>query len=471
MSVALGEPPGRRRWTGMAVVGSATLFVLLWLGSTSAWWFEDDPLQFAAAASISNPAAIFTDPGVLRRWGTGASLVPMQVLSYWVDTHLFGISPAAARVHDAVATVACAFLISLVLSRFGVPSLTSAFAAVLWLCLPATIAVHEFTSARHYMEGLAWSLAAVCVLEAVCRRPPGHSSTGWALLFFLLAAAAMLSKETYAASLAAFAIPYALAHRRFGVAAGAASLVLAYAAYRFAMLGSRDAYPHPALTAGDYLRYLRVLPYTLSAGVLGWILVLILVGAAAWAVKRELRPALRSCLLLATVLAAGLLSAYPTAPAILLTHETPGTWYRAVFLASTVVLLWGAYLLGRYASPRWRLAALLAAAAVILPGTARTRAYWHGRLARSEEEGRFYLAHPDRLVYSEEDANWFLPGLERLYGVPRSHFVTKNQRSGPGARDMLKQFPAIWRFRNGRWETDTELYETLLNENGTSRRP
>src|SRR5262245_53520055 len=134
MSAALREPPGRRRWAAIAVLGFATFFVVLWLGSTSAWWFEDDTLQFTAAASITNPAAIFTDPTILRRWGTGASLVPMQVLSYWIDTHAFGISPAAARIHDAISTVACAFLVFLVLSRFEVTPVASAAAACLWIC-------------------------------------------------------------------------------------------------------------------------------------------------------------------------------------------------------------------------------------------------------------------------------------------------------------------------------------------------
>src|SRR5262245_48046173 len=209
MTAADRKPLARRRWRGFGVVAIAVLFVTLFLRSTSAWWFEDDPLQFSAAAAISNPVAPFTDPSVLRHWGTGASLVPMQVLSYWIDTHAFGVSPIAARIHDAVATAACVLLMFLVLSRFRVPPGTSPAAACLWLCPPATIAVREFTSARHYMEGLGWSLAAVCVLEAVCRRRPGESTGGLGLVFFLLAAAAMLTKETYAVSVAAFAFLYA----------------------------------------------------------------------------------------------------------------------------------------------------------------------------------------------------------------------------------------------------------------------
>src|SRR5262245_49171451 len=137
MSAAVREPPGWRRSAGGSVIAFAAAFVVLWLRSTSGWWFEDDPLQFAAAASISSPVSIFTDPGILGRWGTGASLVPMQVLSYWFDTHAFGISPADARIHDAVATIACAWLLFFVLARAGAGAWVSAAAAALWLCLPA----------------------------------------------------------------------------------------------------------------------------------------------------------------------------------------------------------------------------------------------------------------------------------------------------------------------------------------------
>src|SRR6516164_3075526 len=310
MTAADREPPARRRWLGLAVVAAAALFVTLFLRSTSAWWFEDDPLQFAAVPAIPNPVTPFTDPNFLRHWGTGASIVPMQVLSYWIDTHAFGVSPTAARIHDAVATVACALLVFLVLSRFGVPPWTSALTACLWLCLPATIAVHEFSSARHYMEGLAWSLTAAYVLEAICRRLPGESASGRTLLFFLLAGAAMLSKEIYAVSLVAFAIPYALSHRRRALAGGVAVLGIAYVVYRFALLGSRDVYPHSSMSASDYVRYLLVLPYALAVGTQGWLLVLILAAAAAWALRRRTASSMRSLLLFAVVLGAGLAAIY-----------------------------------------------------------------------------------------------------------------------------------------------------------------
>ena len=464
MPDALREPPRRRRWLGAAVVGFAGAFVVLYLRSTSAWWYEDDPLQFAAAAAMASPAAAFTDPELLRRWGTGASLVPMQVVSYWTDTHAFGVSPRAARVHDALATIASALLVFVVLSRFGVPALSAAAASALWLCLPATIAVHEFTSARHYMEGLAWSLAAVWALDAACRRA-GAGAVGPTLLFLPCAAAAMLSKEIYAATLAAFAIPYAFAKRRYGVGAAAGLLVLGYAGYRWALLGAGAAYPQPAISGRDYLRYLGALPYTLAASPAGWVLFLVLVGAAAWALIRDPRPAARACLLLAGVIGAGLVATFPTAPAVLLSHETPGTWYRAVFITSTTAWLSAAYLLGRFASAGARAAALIVAALAVGSGTVRTRAYWQARLARSEEEGKFYLAHPDRLVYSEEDASWFLPGLDRLYGGSRPHFVSKTERRGERARSALRDFPAIWTYRGGRWVEDPETYAALRREN------
>jgi len=465
MSAAVREPPGWRRWAGAAVIAFAAAFVVLWLRSTSAWWFEDDPLQFAAAASISHPVSIFIDPGILGRWGTGASLVPMQVLSYWFDTHAFGISPAAARMHDAVATIACAWLLFFVLARAGAGTWVSAAAAALWLCLPATIAVHEFTSARHYMEALAASLLAIAILQGICRRASSEPAAARTVLFFVVAALAMLFKEIGVAAVAGFSIPYAAFHRRYKTAAGVALLVLAYFAYRRALLGPAATYPVPLVSLREYIRAVGHLPFTFAASSTGWVLCALLVAAAVLALAREPGPAARACLLFAGLFAAGLAATYPTAPAILMTYRTPGTWYRTVFLPSTLVLVACAYLLGRFAPRGVPIVALVVLAALLLPAAARTRAYWQARLARSEAEGRFYLAHPDRLVYSEEDADWFLTGLDRLYGAPRGHFISKNHRSGPDSRTMLGGFPTIWRYRDGAWVEDPVLYTTLSLEN------
>jgi hypothetical protein len=48
----------------------------------------------------------------------------------------------AARLHNLASTVIVCWLLFLVLARFGAERRSAALAAVLWLWLPATMAVH-----------------------------------------------------------------------------------------------------------------------------------------------------------------------------------------------------------------------------------------------------------------------------------------------------------------------------------------
>jgi hypothetical protein len=462
-----GRSPRGVLGAGFAVGLAAALFGVVYLKSPSAWWFEDDPWQFARAAHLQHPADAFLDPSVLRGWGTGASLVPMHVLSYWADVRLFGLDPRPARIHNLVATVVVTVLVYAALLAFGAGVGASAAGALLWLAAPATLSVHENLGARQYLEGLGWALAACLALRRAVRCEGRRIAA--AALYAAFAAAAMLSKEIYVPTLAAFAALYAGRHRRWLLAASGPAMALLYAAYRRVLLGAGAEYPHGAITTAGYARYVSILPYTLSASRWGAAVLLLLAVLAADAVRRNGRSAGRSLALFGTLLAAGLVAVYPTAPSVAISYETPGTWYRAVFVLSTLVIVAGAYLAGRHASRGLALLSLVAAAAIILPGTLRTRAYWRGRLAAAEDEGRFYLAHPARLVYSEEDADWFLPGLDRMYRVADPHAISKNRTAGDDVRERLERHATIWRRSDGVWREDPELYERLRRENVANR--
>jgi hypothetical protein len=458
-------PNSGKCWAGLIVISCAMAFAVVYLKSTSRWWYEDDPFQYAYAAAISNPFSIFVDPTVLRGFGTGASVVPMQLLSYWFDVHLFGVSPLAASLHSLLSTTLTALLLYLVLSRFTANAIASACLAVVWLCLPSTIAVHSFIGTRHYMEGLGWSLAACYWLHRLGERP--ESDPGIRDSAFLLACscAALLTKELYVIVLPSFLFVYSLARRRHFISVASVALVLAYAGYRVAILDPTVTYPLPRVHAGEYLRYLSVLPYTLVAHRGGYLYYAGLVGGCLLLLLRH-RPPVRGVLLfLAGLWLAALLPAYPTATAVLNTYRTPGTWYRAVFLHNTMALVAGGYLLVRYVGPHVQVPALCILAGLLLPGVQSTRAYWEERSERSEREGKFYLANPDKLVYGEEDAAWFLPGLDRLYGVARSHQINKSEIASEHTKQMLSVFPTIWRYRDGRWGTDENLYAMIEERN------
>jgi hypothetical protein len=449
----------RRLWRGLLVIVGALLFTVGYLKSTTRWWYEDDPAQYATAAAIRDPVSLFVSPGLLRGFGTGASLVPMQMLSYWIDVHLFGPSPRAAYLHSLFSTLLTVVLIYLVLARMTGEPTASAFLALLWLALPSTIAVHNFLSTRHYMEGLGWSLAACYFLDRLCHTERRRAAIG--AIVWLCACAAMLSKELYVIALPAWLFGYSIIRRRRGLAGAFVLLALGYAGYRITVLGTHAAYPVPPAHVRDYLRYLAVLPFTFSANRGGYVMHALLAFAGAVLLLRRPPGATKPILLIVALLVAALVPVYPTALAVLMAYETPGTWYRAVFLLNTVVLLGGGYLFVRFAGRAVRVMGLSIVLVFLMPGARRTRDYWNARFIRSEEEGRFYLANPDKLVYSEEDAEWFLRGLDRLYRVSRSHYFNKGDAPDPHARAMLNEFPVLWRYRDGHWGTDDELYQSI----------
>jgi len=451
--------------TRVILIASALVFLAVYLRTPFRWWYEDDPAQYATAAAIANPLKIFTDPAVVRGFGTRASLVPMQLLSYWCDVHLFGISAKAAYLHSLLSTLATTALLLTLLSRLTRDPTGAGVLAILWLALPSTIAVQYFLATRHYMEGFAWSLAACLLLESLCN---SSVRRGRVLLYaglWVCAAAALLSKELYVTMLPAWIAGYSLKRRRYGIAIAAVGLAAAYAGYRSVVLGTPAAYAPRLLGSQEYLRYLAVLPFTLTANYGGYIYYgALLCGAVALALMRPPTGS-KTLLIGAFLFLAALIPQYPTAGAMLLTFRTPGTWYRAVFLSNAMALLFGGYLLLRFAGRRLQALALGILLVILLPGAMATRHYWDARFRRSEAEGRFYLANPEKLVYSEEDAAWFLHGLDRLYRVPRSHYISKLEVVSPQAKQLLSEYQAVWRYRSDRWSPDPALYEVLVRRN------
>ncbi len=86
------------------------------------------------------------------------------------------------------------------------------------------------------------------------------------------------------------------------------------------------------------------------------------------------------------------------------------------------------------------------AVAVVAAGaflTIRTGEALHDRY---RVEGQFYLAHPDRLVYSELPAWWFLVGIDDLYRVPERHYLVPGRPGQPGDAERLAKFGSVWRY-------------------------
>jgi len=449
---------------GLLVALCACLYSIFWLQSTQKWWYEDDPVQYSAAAQVSNPIDIFLDPRTLRNFGTGASVVPMQVLSYWFDTKFFGVSPRAAYMHSLVSLVVVVLLLYTALALYTGKVAASAWIAVIWMFLPATVAVHFFLATRHYMEGLGWSLLAGIFLYLHINRPSQGARHLLVLAILVSTVLAMLSKEIYVATLS-FVFLYSFFKRRYCLCIASIVLGVLYLAYRFWIVGLASHYPVDTLGVRSYLKYLAILPYTFAASASGYAAYLALfIGCVLLLLRRPVAESSKIILIVLATLASTLIATYPTAAAILITYKIPGTWYRSPFLLNTLVLLFVGYLFVRYLPPRSQLLGLLAAFAILVPGAQETVTHWTGRFARSEQEAKFYLSNPDKLLFSEEAAHWFIPGVGTLYNVPAPHYISSLFTDGPDAKAMLALYPTIWRYRDGHFVQDSALYQSLVGE-------
>lgn len=408
------------------------------------WWYADDPSMLAHAAAVQEPLRIFTDPTVIRGLGGGGAMVPMQLLSFWVDVRLGG-TPKVAYTHQVLSFLAAGLLLYALLLRLLPGQAGAAFLlTVLWALLPSTLAVIQYVSARHYLEGLLFSALSLNLLAALpakgARRP--FLLAGIGLSF----AAALLSKEIYVAVLPGAMLTVAWRRGERAAAAGMAAMTLAYVVYRHWLLGPVFEYGMPLLGAWQYLRFVLKLPYALVSNYGGY--GMLACGAAA-GLRFALRGRLQRRVLAGMALAAAcsLAAIVPVSYALYGGIRNPDTWYRILFLLNTQVLLCGGYLTVRAAGRRLQAAVLTLALLACWAGARKTRAYWANATASAELEGKFYLANPRKVLLSAEEAWWFIPGIHSMYGVKQRHYVLARQNDGRG----VAAGTPVWRLRGGRF--------------------
>jgi hypothetical protein len=482
---------GSSLWFVVALLALGAVYSTAYLGLASRWWFEDDPALYAYTSTIHNPTAIFTDPNVLRHFTGGAALVPMQLLSYWTDIKLAGFSPGFAYAHQICSFLLTLLLLFLLLSQWLNGDKLAAFVgSVLWALLPSTAVVVQFLATRHYLEGLLFGALSLYLCGAGprpasdprnYRRSPLAYARGSAGLFqnrdrkgaiyanygnalaVLSAAIAMLYKEIYAPVVPALLLVLAWRHRDRALALLTVALACAYAVYRVWVLGWGLRYGDmPLLAPLPYLKFLSKLPYTISSNYGGYCLLGIIAALCAYgAWKRDGRSA---ALCFIGLCAISILAIVPVSYPLYGLIRRPDPWYRIVFLLNTIVVLFGTYCAARWAPRKAQGMLAVVALAALLPGVAKTRALWVDLTSSAEREGKFYLAYPDRVLLSEQEASWFIPGVEWMYrgsnATRKPHYILLKDL----ANTKLPAGVPLWRYRNGSFEPDFDAAAPSLND-------
>jgi Dolichyl-phosphate-mannose-protein mannosyltransferase len=405
----------------VVLLAFGTIYSTVYLRLPSRWWFEDDPTLFAYTSTIHNPASIFADPEVLRHLTIGAALVPMQVLSYWVDIKLAGFSPRWAYTHQVLSFLLTLMLLYALLVQVLHGDAMAAFAgSLVWCLLPATAVVLQSISTRHYMEGLLFCVLSIYLAERL--RDNGCLRWRWKAAVLSAAAIAMLCKETYAPVVPALLLISAWRHRDRVLALLATALACAYALYRCWVFGLGLRYGElPLLTPSQYVKFLPKLPYTLSSNFGGYGLLAAVAALCAYGAFRRRRN-LAAVFCFVGIYAISLLAILPVSDMLYGMTRRPDSRYRIVFVLNTIVAVFGTYFAARWAPRRVQGVLAIAALAMLLPGVEKTRELWVDLTSKAELEGKFYVANPDKMLLSEV-AWWFIPGVEQLYGDHRPHYV------------------------------------------------
>ena len=467
----------RGRWALPAIiccVGLIQLFLNLSLQRD--WWFEDDPNIVAFVRAHPNPVDYFLNRDLIRGLSAGRVLTPMQTLSFKLDDLLAPLSPLAAYLHTALSALLTACLLFWVCRRWL--SVGASLAVpLLWLFLPSTISVLEFISARQYLEGLTWLLLSLlCGFRAI-DAPERKGAVLWlfgAVVAYLLAA---LSKELYVAS-GAWPLALLFFHGRarlgrltapaIGLTAFGALFYAAYRVWTIGLIGQGFASSQAFL--GKYHLFLERYPFMLTGNLMGYILCGLIFLFLVFLMFKK-RVSWLICFVFASNLCLLLLTIYPVTKHVVFAYQELGTWHRVVFLLNLFMLFCGCWIMDQIKRP-WigRLVFALAAAAIV-HGARIAAVNWDANKKHYREDARFYLEHPDRLLYSELPGAMFLPGVHNLYRPGWSkHFISANKIE-KHARQCLDDYYHIWRKTPDGYQPDSRLFPLILSNLERERVP
>jgi hypothetical protein len=367
------------------------------------------------------------------------------MLSFWVDMHLAGASPAAAYAHQIASFLATLLLLYFVLLPLFQHRKGACFAVcVLWTLLPATASVLQFLTTRHYLEGLLCLLLSIFALQRSRSREGGLSRKARTAAV-LAAGLAMLSKETYAAVAPVILLAYAWRHRDRALAALTGALAAVFTAYRLWLIGPSLDYHMPTLNTQQYLSFFAKLPYTLTASYGGYWLCAMILGLSFYYARRK--RAYSAPILFLALLVVSIATILPVSYSLYGTIRRPDPWYRIVFLMNTIALCGGGYLAVRATGKRTQIMLASIAFAVLVPGTEKTRRLWVNMTGNAKQEAQFYLSNPDKVLLSDLEGYWFIPGVHSMYKIDSPHYMlTKDLASQPATAGST-----VWRLRNGRF--------------------
>lgn len=433
------------------------LLTLFFLHIYTGFWIDDDATLFAFVSRVDNSFSFFIDQKTIR--SSGFSFTPLQMFSYRIDFLLGGTNPFIAYIHNGLSFLAASLLFYSLLSRWW-SVVTALTATLFWMLLPSTIAVLEFIGARHYMEGLVCTfLAALLAFKNVESKEVGRRflSGGGALICLFLA---MLCKEIYVTAAFAILVMIFFYYKRFWEIFSVFLLGGCYVLYRFLTIGLMNKYPVHEMAIGDYFHFLSKLPYIFIGNYLGYAVCLLFVVGFFFRDLSENRVKQRTFYIwfcLAFVLFVSLATIYPGTYYLSRSWLNKTTWYRLPFFVNLVFLIIGVVLFSQ-TQKYLRHVTVFVCAIGLMYGATTSRKQWDSYKDRYEKTGKFYIENPDKVVYSELPAYWYLGGIKSFYGLSQPYIISFHPDRFQYGKSAATE---LWRYRDGNMVADVKLWTDL----------
>ncbi|MCC6544928.1 MAG: hypothetical protein IT392_10600, partial [Nitrospirae bacterium] len=331
---------------------------------------------------------------------------------------------------------------------------------LLWMILPSTIVINEFIGTRHYMEGFLFTLIAVMFAYKQVSSDENESIVIMSGIF-ISAFISVLYKEIFASTTLFYLFCYLSYYKKYRSAVGIVVIGCIYFIWRTSIFGTNLQYAMPFPSLHDTLRWISKIPFILTGNWGGYLVcIFIVVCGSILIVTRMVKWYIVLFLLLLVITA--LVSIFPTAYAMLGSYNKHGTWYRVAFYLNSILLLSGGYLFFKLRIRMLCISFILIITLFLLIGSTTTVRKWNSYKARYRIEGQYYLDNPNRLIYSELPAYWYLKGIHDLYSVAKLHYLTPQQQE-TNVREVLLRYGMIWRYNGRDFVEDKDLFKELLD--------
>jgi len=437
------------------------LLTLFFLQIYTDFWIDDDATLFAFVSRVDNSFSFFVDKKTIC--DSGFSFTPLQMFSYRMDFLLGGTNPFIAYLHNGFSFLTASLLFCILLLRWC-PVPTALMVTIFWMMLPSTIAVLEFIATRHYMEGLVCTFGAMLLAFKNV-----ESNGGWkrfligsgALICLFLA---MLCKEIYVTATFVILVMIFFYYRRFWEIFSVFLLGGCYVFYRILTLGLTNKYPVHEISLGDYLYFLFKLPYIFIGNYLGYaVFFLLFVGWLFFRISPENREKQRTVyiwLCLAGVLFVSLATIYPGTYYLSQSWQNKTTWYRLPFFVNLVLLI-GCVFIFLQLQKYLRHIIVFVFAIGLMCGVTMSRKEWDSYKDLYEKTGNFYIGNPEKVVYSELPAYWYLGGIKSFYGLSQPYIISFHPDRFQYGKITATE---VWRYRDGNMVADAKLWTALKEE-------